>query len=443
MINKHLGQSQDPLGQYLRRHLLICTNHHWRFGVVDPQCKMYRINPEGLARLQQHLEPKPQSMPNSYMQTAATDDTRIPAEPDQAVDWVRTQYRTEFDQQRFHYNEKSMRYWHPLQNMRREIKQQALALEGYKYQYDIETCAPSLLLQYSQQISPWAFQPITLIPGRQAKKIGPMDLYLQHLQGFIDNKHGLRQYISTNLEILESEAKTLINAMIAGASVSKNKKAQIFRLLGSDEAKIVFLQQDPAILAFRRDIKTMWDYITPTIPRRTSATTGKLCRITSGDKWHLYFQLEHHVISCIRNYLRLTDNPCFTEHDGWSCVKPVDLDLLRVHVRDNTGFDLKFSFEEIDSISQRCENHADNIFDSNKQVITLLYEISENQPMNKVTPQEQSMIPPVTAPKSRRGRPKLGSRPLTPAEKQARYRERIRQEAHELLRAIRNDQDHS
>lgn len=61
--------------------------------------------------------------------------------------------------------------------------------------------------------------------------------------------------------------------------------------------------------------------------------------------------------------------------------------------------------------------------------------------MNKVTPQEQSMTSTTTASKPSRGRPKLGSRPLTPAEKQARYRERIRQETHELLRAIRNDQD--
>ena len=433
MINQHVGQAQHPLGQYLRHHLLICTNHHWQFGVAKPQCKSYRINPEGLAQLQQHLEDFKMIDPETSEQTS----TNTPS----AVDWVRTQYRKEFDQQRFHYNEKSNRYWHPLQNVRGEIKRQALALEGYRYHYDIESCAPTLLLQYSQQISPEAHQPITRIPGRRAKKIGPMDLYLPNLQGYLANKHRLRQYLSECLEIPEHLAKRLITAMMAGASVSKNNRHQIFRLLESDEAKIVFLQEDPQIIALRSEIKTMWDYITPVMPRRINDKTGKLVRITSLDKWRLYFQLEHHVISCIRNYLRLTDNPCFTEHDGWSCVKPVDLDLLRLHVRDNTGYDLKFSFEKIDSISERCENRAEYIFDNSNRFITLLYNFSENQPMNKVTPQEQDPAPPKTAAGSRRGRPKLGSRPLTPAEKQARDRERIRQETHELLRAIRNDQD--
>jgi len=41
----------------------------------------------------------------------------------------------------FDYNDKSNRYWHPLQRYRRQHRTQILADHGYQHQYDIETCA--------------------------------------------------------------------------------------------------------------------------------------------------------------------------------------------------------------------------------------------------------------------------------------------------------------
>ena len=43
-------------------------------------------------------------------------------------------------------------------------------------------------------------------------------------------------------------------------------------------------------------------------------------------------------------------------------------------------------------------------------------------------------------PKPKRGRPTIGSRAMTNSERQQRYRQRVCQEAHELLRQLRTNE---
>jgi len=170
-----------------------------------------------------------------------------------------------------------------------------------------------------------------------------MDLWLPCVQEYLANRTQVRNQLATRLEITDEVAKQIITALFAGARIALNTDSSIYQLLDGDIARIHALKQDPFIEPLREEIKTIWEYITPTLPRRTTTRNNKtrLVPISSRDKWNLYFQLEFQVLGAITDYLRSTDNEFFTEHDGWVCSREVDQDSLRVYVRDKTGFDIK------------------------------------------------------------------------------------------------------
>jgi hypothetical protein len=116
-------------------------------------------------------------------------------------------------------------------------------------------------------------------------------------------------------------------------------------MLDGDRARINALREDPFVKPLVEEIRTMWQYITPTMSRRRNSETGRLIPISSRDKWHRYFHLEYQVLTSISRYLIQTHNEFFTEHDGWCCAREVDENSLRIHVKKQTGFDIKIQRE--------------------------------------------------------------------------------------------------
>jgi hypothetical protein len=225
------------------------------------------------------------------------------------------------------YNDKSNRLWHPLQNYRREYKKQILDDHGYCYHYDIECCAFNLIYQHSQRLPE------------------PMDLYLPALTGYLANRDQIRQHLAGQAEIPEAVVKRLINALLAGAPLSTNPTHEICQMLQSDRARIEFFKQSEFIVQLRADIKICWDYIKPTLPRRSITTqTGRqrMLPISSRQKWGLYFDLERQVLNQIRYYLNQNHNRHFLEHDGWSCSDEVNVTELTAHIKKTLGFNLNF-----------------------------------------------------------------------------------------------------
>jgi hypothetical protein len=222
---------------------------------------------------------------------------------------------------------------------------------GLKYQYDIQCCAPRLLLQYSQQII--EVLDLELVVGPQNAKRpawlqGPMDLWLFNMQAYLADRTQIRTELALRSDISAEQAKEIINALFAGARIALHEDSSIYQLLEGDIAKIHYLKQDSFLSGLREEIKTMWEYIRPVMSKRTITTkTGqeRLLPISSKQKWNLYFELEHRVLNAITDYLTLTDNQFFTEHDGWSCVNEVDQTALREFVRTKTGFDIQLDLE--------------------------------------------------------------------------------------------------
>jgi hypothetical protein len=332
-IDKYFGISSNSLSRYLRDTLLTCTDQH--YSSLNHVSKKYKLNTTGVNNLQSML----------------TEPTTTSVLQVKGIEWAKEEFKQELSTRVFKYTNKSNRNWHPLQRVRRDIKRSVFRDSNLKYQYDIQCCAPRLLLQYSQQI-PELLDPKELV-GPQNKKRpkwcqGPMDLWLPNIQSYLADRTEIRNELATRADITPELAKEIINALFAGAGIALNENTDIYQLLQGDIARIHYLKQDPFVSGLRDEIKIMWDYINPLLQKRTYVTkTGqvKTSPKTSKQKWQLYFELEMKVLTAITEYLTGTNNKFFTEHDGWSCENQVDEIALIDFVRTKTGFDIKLDLE--------------------------------------------------------------------------------------------------
>jgi hypothetical protein len=310
-IDKFFGNQRNDLSKYLRKTLLICTDEFFRFNIPGEQgiCKKYILNKEGVGFLRDQLK-----ISNTQIYPIVVEVAQI-------------DHKQELDSGNFTYDDKSNRLWHPLQRYRKSYRTQVLADSGYLHDYDIECCAPTLIHQYAQHLG--------------------MDEYLFALRRYLTDRTSIRNELAVQLELDTDAVKEIINALFAGAVISNNKESDIYDILNGDRARIEFLKQDEYINELKRDIKTCWDVITPHLSRRRNARTNRLLKITSKQKWNVYFELERVVLNSIRNYLDGKSIRYFLIHDGWTCEREIDRDDLRDYLKINIGYDLRFEHTKI------------------------------------------------------------------------------------------------
>lgn len=355
-IDRYLGSQRNDFSKWLRSHLIIEYNSHYNKDTGE--CKQYLLNRIGVEYVRERLtgqshvqfdewapdhacrfknslkslvEYTEEEQPPSYPSVVEVSTPRVVNE------WVTDQFKTELTTHVFDYDDKSNRLWHPLQRVRRCFKKAALADHDLVYQYDIECAAPTLLLQYSQQL------PLKLDANNNWTS-GPCDIWLPALNQYVNNKTQCRRDLATAADITIEQAKIIINALFAGAQLSLNPTTEIFQMLGGDRIRIEYLKQDSFLVQLRTDIKIMWDYIKTTLSRRKSAS-GRFIPISSKQKWGLYFDLERKILDVVRKYLTEIGNAHFLEHDGWTCVNEIDELSLRSYIKSQTGFDIKLSCE--------------------------------------------------------------------------------------------------
>lgn len=307
-IDKYFGQGQLPLSKWLRSTLLITTKEVW--SKDEGKCKEYMLNPKGVEYVKEVLG------------LAQTNITPI------VLDVAKQSFEKELTSGQFPYKDASNRLWHPLQRYRKQHRKQTLKDYGYTHQYDIECCAPTLIYQYAVRCG--------------------MDEYPLALNQYLKDRTAIRQQLALDADIPIEAAKEIINALFAGAVISKNDSTDIYKILNGDIARIEYLKQDPFLTELRNDIKTCWEYIIPFLPRRKNAKTNRLLPIRSKQKWNVYFELERCVLNSVRSYLTAKSNRHFLIHDGWICEFDIDRDELIDFVRDQTGYVIKIEYEKID-----------------------------------------------------------------------------------------------
>lgn len=342
LIDKHFGQSQTNLSKWLRKNLLVCTNHG--YSIEAKVTKKYRINETGSAIIRHVLKNKELPVTQLDYKTENSNPTNIKFDDKIIKEVVKRDFANELQTGDFVYTDKSGRLWHPIQNIKRDEKKKLLAESGYNYQYDIEACAPTLILQYAQQLG--------------------MDEYLFAINKYLKDKKQIRTELAELIDMPERTAKVVINALFCGARLGASQDFALFHELACDEARVIAVKEDEYITELRSDIKKCWDEIKTTLPRRSVTDKNgrnRLLAVSSRQKWGVYFDLERQVLNAIRVYLKKTNNKFFTEHDGWACEKQVDLIDLQRYIKDATGFSVNFSEELLSDPSLRAASVTSSI----------------------------------------------------------------------------------
>ena len=315
-IDKYFSSYKHPLSKYLRKTLLICTDEFYCFNQLDAKknkCKEYILNIEGVRFLREEL-----NLSNIHYYPIV-------------AEVAQSDHKDELDSGNFTYNDKSNRLWHPLQRYRKEYRTNILAESGYTHDYDIECAAPTLIYQYAQHLG--------------------MDEYLFALRRYLTDRTSVRNELALGLELDSGVIKEIVNALFCGATISTNKEhSDIYDILNGDISRIEYLKQNEFIKQLVSDIKTCWSYITPHMSRRRNTKSNRLIKISCKEKWNVYFELERVVLNSVRNYLDINSVRYFLIHDGWTCDKEIDREQLKNYVRNQTGYEIKFEYENLSNI---------------------------------------------------------------------------------------------
>jgi len=321
-LDTYFGQQQNQLSQWLRSQLVIVTDDKYYWGSDGYQCKSYIRNPIGCKFVQDLLEV-------NVLDTHTITPYCITSQETIVKDWCSTEFNKELSAKEFTYEEKSNRYWHPFQNVRSQIRQQVLSEHGLEYQYDIECCAPTLIMYRAHQLG--------------------MSEYLFAMRSYLKRRTEIRKMISRDLEISEEVTKRIVNALFCGARIARNKDSDIYQYLNEDPARLIALREHPYIYQLRKEIKLCWDYIEEHHEKRYTITkkgNQKRQRMNSRRKWGVYFQMEQQVLDVVRHHLDLTNNKHFLEHDGWTCEQAVNEQALIDLIKQQTGFSVKLNFHK-------------------------------------------------------------------------------------------------
>ena len=349
LITKYFGNPHRGLGKWLLKNLIIEDSGY--YNADSGVCKSYTLNPGVAAWIMDNVSSEYYSAtdsiieynkwieqnPNHYFRAVTTgdiydhskDDISVPvnlpllAQPvyqygtqkefvtARTVELYSEEYNTELTTGNFTYSDKKNRYWHDLQNVKRDLKKAVLEHNGYLYHYDISTAAPTLLLQI-------------------AKRHG--DFNTPTIDALLRHKRLFRNMISRGLGIDNKKTKQLISSLFYGARISNHPRRAIMKLVQSTQA-IVLLKQSRLIKRLRREINLMWRHLDQYFTRTQYTTKNGQVRtrqLTASQKSMFYFQNEQDILKVVRRVMRTKRVRVFLEHDGWSTntyVDPYELTL--------------------------------------------------------------------------------------------------------------------
>lgn len=336
VIDKYFGSQRNNLSKYLRSILLICTNQ--RYNKDTGECKSYKLNQLGVDYLRERLTTDSKEsnwvhhnhnkLSTTKLYPSVVEVQRDAFDLQVVAQFIDKEYHDELISGNFNYDQKTYRLWHTIQSVKNNFRKPILAKYGYNYNYDIQACAPTLLLQYSRQLG--------------------NDLWLPAINEYLENRDKIRNQLAQETNLPTKDIKVLINALFCGAKLGCNEHFALSHLLNHDTAVIEYLKQNEFLTQLRDEIKIIWSYVNEEIPRTKKQDKRgylRLIPISSRDKWNIYFRLECEVMTSIRHYITKNNLQCFLEHDGWVCKSEIDTEKLTQWVRNDTGYDVKLDLE--------------------------------------------------------------------------------------------------
>lgn len=329
---ENFGKSSNPLSAYLRDVLLICTDPSYRFNSDFNKSKRYALNTLGVNYLTERLANTTDISWSEYREqhSADTQCQLLDSIQEKQADQLIEQYDAEIQSGKFVMRQIGHREYHALQNIPRDLRAVKLAQSGYCHDYDIETAAPSLLLQ-------------------RARMLG-MTEPTPTIDYFLTNKVMVRNAIAEDCGIDYQQAKQVITALFQGAVLSCFAENRIFsETINYNRLAMQALQTNELIIALKEEIRIMWATIATTIDRETfvdSRGVTRRRRITGRQKAQTYVEIEQLIMKQIKRFIsRYHPNTrIITEHDGWRTDRIIDIDAVKTHVRRRTGYVINIEY---------------------------------------------------------------------------------------------------
>lgn len=289
-LNTVFGPKGNKLGDWLRNKLLLKAPDRY---VPGAKSYAYSVNKSGLRELTKVL-------------------TNSEASKKFLLDSVQREFENEVKTHDYEYKESSERYWHPLQNLQKDIKESFWKRNGLPHDYDIECCAPAILVQLAQTAG--------LDPDKH-----------EMLFSYLNDKKPLRAHVCKLVDCDSATAKRIINALFNKARLAANPRSAVFKMLNGKHTKMLALQEDEEIKKLRKHVKEMWQFIGL---KHEGVKTAK-------GRWQLYFAHERRVLDSIISVAKENNIAYFTEHDGIRTGKELDTAAVEKRILSNTGFMLK------------------------------------------------------------------------------------------------------
>jgi len=300
-LDRWFGRSNNSLGNYLRTKLIKTTDDYYTWGTGASKCKEYKLNLKGAQQLGELI--------GVFNITTHTHIYPI-------VQQVVEQEHPEIASGAFVYRSRSDRLWHPLQNLRSDIRKPLLKSHGYAYEYDIVSAAPTLIYALARESG---------LTDRSR---------VDTILAYLDNPREFRNYIAQLLNIDYATAKQIVTARFAGATLRTD--CAIHKSLKYNHTLLHTLRDDPQFQQLSKDINKCWHKI-----KQSRGHT----RLSPRHKWRIYFELENRVMRVVRTELNKLNTKYFLEHDGWRSTDYINPRELAYTVKQRTGYTVQFELK--------------------------------------------------------------------------------------------------
>ncbi len=298
-LTKVFGNQRSQLAAYLRANLLVQSGRY----VVKKKFFNYEIKRDGFTKL------------SAAVAAAVESDVEIAS--DLYGELARGRAVVQYSEP-----SPGKRRYHAVQNLPRDLR--AVVFSGWRV-YDIEAAAPNLVLQYAKQ-------------GLQSDESVVDDPY-PALSRLVSDKARLRAQVAASTGLAPSEVKRVLNGLFFGAKLQPSPQTAIFSIVGGDKDVLAKLKGDETIQALIQEAKRMWERLLAFDAGRRAGAAGQEAK----RRMAVYLSLERQVVEAMEGPMTAAGVRYVLMHDGFMADRPVDVDLLRVTVRNKTGFEVSLS----------------------------------------------------------------------------------------------------
>ena len=288
---------QKSMGEHLGKLLLIVIDNTWDFKTEgNTKCKRYKLNVVNYKKI-------------STMVFGSEEKVE-----EQLVEDIKISLEEELRTGNFQYTTVDFRQYHPLISMPKKIRNKILHDAGYIYEYDIASCAPTIIIE-------------------RARKSGVKIPFNKEVDRFFKNPKRYREYIARRANVSSKEVKQTINALLHGSRMST--KSEIFtEVLDGSIEKFTRLTANPRFIKFRKSMARILRGLAGEVEEGDDMSFGKRT-------FMLYTEIEQKIRNVWIDVANEIGAKILLIHDGFNSDVKMDETELMTKIKSEIGFDVK------------------------------------------------------------------------------------------------------